>query len=794
MLSKNPGFTAIAVATMAIGIGVNTAIFSVVDALLWKPLPFPDLERLVMLHETDARRAGNDRNTISPSNFLDWKAQVTTLDSLGAVQMQPVNLAGEGEPERVGGCRTSPEMFAALGVSPAMGRTFRPEENEEGSRYVAVLTHGLWMRRFGGDPAILGKTILIGGAGHAVIGVMPPGFVFPMAVDLWTPLALTPQEKSRRGDHFLQGVARLKPGASLSEARAELGAIAARLSAQYPQSNAGRGARLAPLRETIQDEMTRQYSLMILAAVGFVLLIACANVANLRYVHAAGRHREIAVRAAIGASRWRVIRMMLVESFILALAGAGLGLLIGLWGMDLNKSYMPPEVARFIAGWNTIALDGRVLAFTLAVAVLSGLLSGVLPALQFSRPDLNQELKEGGRGATAGRARHRLRDTLVVAEISLALVLMVGAGLLVKGFRALASMSGQMQPRTLLTLGVSLVEAKYKERPQLDGFVSGTLERLQALPGVETAAVVTSVPFGQSRSSNSFSIEGKEPLPPGVFRLAQMQSISPDFLRVLRIPLRAGREFDARDGAETPPAAIVSEALARRCFPGEDPLGQRVRVGPAGSWWRIVGVAGDVRHDDFDRESFPVLYRPYSQIATRHADFVLRTSGAPERFMAAARAQISAVDRNQPVAIKPMEQLISEERLGLAYVAVLMAVMGIIALLLAAVGVYGVMAYSVAERTHEIGIRMALGAVRRDVLAMVVGAGLRLASSGLAIGLALAWLLARALAGLIFGVSATDLATFGGVSMFLVAVALSACYLPARRAAGVDPMVALRHE
>ena len=533
-----------------------------------------------------------------------------------------------------------------------------------------------------------------------------------------------------------------------------------------------------------------------LGATLFVLLIACANVANLQYVRAGARRREIAVRTALGASRGRVVRLVLVESVLMALGGSVLGLLVGLWGVELILRHMPPEVARFIPGWGQISLDARALAFTLAIAVGAGVVSGVAPALQFSRPDLNPSLKEGSRGS--GQTRYRMRQILVLAEISLALVLMVGAGLVVKGFRALTGEFSRLHPESALTMRVSLVESKYREAAHFVRYAGDLLERLEAVPGQESTAVVSHLPYGGNRMSTSAEIEGKPPLAPGTYRLTQVQSASPGYFATMRIPLRAGRLFNRGDGRDSLKVAIISESFARRYFPGEDPLGKRVTLGrpfSPGVWWQIVGVVGDIRHETWERDIRPVLYRPFAQAATRRFDLVLRATGAPETLIVPARAQITLADRDQPVyAIKPYRQVIAEERLGLAYVAVLMGILGLVALALASVGVYGVMAWSVAERTHEIAIRMALGAVRADVLGMVLRGGMRLAAAGLGIGLVAAFLLARLLASLIFGVGAADPATFGGVAGVLLVVALGACYMPARRATQVDPMIALRHE
>jgi putative ABC transport system permease protein len=620
---------------------------------------------------------------------------------------------------------------------------------------------------------------------------------FPPSAQLWVPLAMDAKEKAIRNSHYVSPLARLNPGVSMAEAQAEMRTIQGRIQEAFPQTEKGWIARVVPLRNFAAGEYSRQYSILLWWAVLFVLLIACANVANLQLARSTARQKEFAVRAALGAGRWRVVRQLLTESVLLSLAGAGIGLVLAEWGIDLILSHMPPEVARYIPAWKHIGLDREAFAYSLGIALLAGLVSGIAPAFQSSKLDLNEELKEGGRSSTAGRARHRLRNAFVVAEVALSLILLMGAGLMVKGVRSLINLNQNFAPESVLTMRIQLPESKYKDPPARVRFYEQALQQLEAVPRIKSAAVVTRVPFGDGGLTDDFTVEGK-PTKPGELHSAHFESISSNYFRLMNIPLLRGREFTDQDAADSTPAAVISENLARRYWPGENPLGKKLKRGLEDSknpWATVVGVVGEIKYDPWDRADFPVLYLPFRQAPHSYSYVTIRTEGDPTSFIAAVRSRIASVDPDQPIFdIFTLEKVIRNQILGLSYVAVMLTVTGVIALVLAAVGVYGVMAYAVTERTHEIGVRIALGARPRDVVRLVLTRGVFITAVGVAIGLPISVLLARLLASLLFGVAATDLATFFDITLLLSAIALLACYIPARRAMLVDPMIALRYE
>lgn len=795
MLLKSRGYTAVAVLALALGIGANTAIFSVADAFLLKPVALPNLENLVVLMERAPHQTAN-WTAVSPANYLDWKRQSRSFAVLSPYTWDDANLSGDGEPERIIITRTAVDFFDVLGAKPMMGRVFVSEEDRAGQS--VVLSYGLWQRRFGADPSIVGRTIKLDGLSRTVIGVMDKKFNFPVSVQLWIPWTIDPQESQVRGRHYLQILARLKPGVSLRQASAEMATISRRMSQQYPETNRGWDALVVPIKYFVTGDLTYRYTLMLMAAVGFVLLIACANVANLQFARGAARQREFAVRTALGAKRWRVVRQLLTESIALSLAGAAVGLALAEWGVDLILHYMPADIARYIAGWYEIQLDARAFAFALGLAVLSGIVSGLAPAIQSSKPDLNETLKESGRGTSAGRSRQRVRSVLVVSELALALVLLTGAALMVAGVNSLLGVRQPYDPQHVLSIQINLPEGKYKDPPQRASFYGQVLQRLQSAPQVESAAIVRSLPYGDGDRTVQLGVEGV-PVEKGEYRSAQLETISPNYFSLMRIPLREGRMLGERDGAESLPVAVVSERMARRYWPGQSALGRRIKAAPAEDsakpWLTIVGVVGDIQYAWWDKEPPPVLYQSYRQAPEGWATLAIRAHGDPMRVVPAVRSQVAKVDADQPLAeIKTLDRVMTDSVLGLSYMAVMMTVLGAIALALSAIGVTGLMAYAVTERTHEIGVRLALGAQRDSVLRMLVGRGMLLAGIGLAIGFMGSILLARLLSSLIFGVSATDWTIFGGVLAAMTAVALAASYVPARRAARLDPTVALRHE
>jgi len=660
-----------------------------------------------------------------------------------------------------------------------------------------LLSYALWQRRFALDPGVVGQTTMLDGRGFTVVGVMPKDFEWPTTAELWTPLALSNEDLNSRARRYLRVMGRIKPDVTLAEADAEMNVIARRLEQQYPDTNKGLGVNLARLPGQTSDDFARPFLLALMGAVGFVLLIACANVANLQLARATGRTKEIAIRAALGATRWRIIRQLLTESVVLAVLGALFGLLMAIWGTDLIRAAIPQDTAKYITGLKHMGINGRVLAFTIAVALLTGLISGLAPALQTSKPDMNETLKEGGRASTGGRGR--LRNLLVVSEVALALVLLVGTTLMVRGFARMVENQKQgFDSIGVLTMRLTLPASKYKEPHQRAAFYDQLLERITALPQIESAGVVGSVPSSGNWSIAEFTIEGRPAQDPSEKFAADFQAASAGYFRALRIPLIDGREFGAQDGEGTMPVVIISQNLARRFWPDEDPIGKRIEMGSASLGKRsctIVGVAGDVRAFMFDKGPRLTLYVPYTQSPRWTTGLVLRTHGDPMNAVASVRAQLQEVDPNQPIyEIKTMEAVISDHVSGIRLSAALMAVFGLVAIVLAAVGVYSVMAYAVTQRTREIGIRTALGAQPRDLLKLVVGQGMTPALIGVAIGLGASFAMARAISGLLFGITATDPITFVAVAALLLSVALLACFIPARRAMKVDPMVALRYE
>ena len=791
-LLKSPGFSLVAVMTLALGIGANTAIFSVVNAVLLRPLPFERPEELVRVFGTNARRSSFSRPH-SYLNFNDMRAQNQTFEALAAYGGATSALSGSDAPEQITGVISSGDIFRVLGTRPLMGRLLEPGDERPGGSNVVVISHGLWQRRFGGDPQIVGRAIKLDGREREVVGVTPSDFSFEFvtgAADFWMPIDPAEGPYKSRGSIFLEAIGRLKPGVSVAQAGADMGVVASRLEQQYQDSNAGIGVRLAAAQEDLVGDL-RPTLLVLLGAVGFVLLIACANVANLLLARAAGRHREIAVRSALGAWRGRIVRQLMTESLLLALAGGLLGLLFALWGVKILSAFVPENVPRF----GETSVDLRVLGFTLAASVLTGFLFGIAPALQSSKFDLNEALKDGGRGGTDGRGRRRVRSLLVVSEVALSLVLLVGAGLLMKSFFKLRNTDPGFDPSNTLTASLSLASVRYDTDEKIADFYRLLVERVRAMPGVESVGAVTPLPLSENNYSFSFSVVGQPPLPPGQGQSASARFVTPDYFRAQGVPLREGRVFTDADKAGAPGVIVVNEAFARRYLPGVRPLGQRLRLGLNNIEGEVVGVVGDIRGARLATPAAPEYYVPEATVAFTDMTLVVRAAGDPASLTPALREAVTEMDKDQPLYdVRTMDALVARSVARQRFSMTLIGVFAVLAMLLAAVGIFSVMSFLVSQRTHEIGIRMALGARQRDILSMVVRQGVVLTLIGVCVGLAGAFALTRLMSGLLYEVSATDPVVYGGITALLAAVALLACYVPARRATKVDPLIALRYE
>jgi putative ABC transport system permease protein len=796
-VSKSPGFAVTAIVTLALGIGATTAIFSVCDAMLWKPVPLPRIESLVMVHQAmsaDPRDFSDD----TPADVADIRAQSDSIEGSAIYQQGMANIVTQGgEPERADESLVSANFFDVISVQPELGRGLRAGDDEPGAAHLVVFSDGFWRRRFGADPGIVGKSIRLDDRDTTVIGVMPASVNFPLPTEVWTPLALTLEQRHSRTNQSVTLIARLKPGRTLPQAAAEIDGIARRLAAQYPDSNKNRRFMVRSTLEVLIGQENRQYALLLFWSVMFVLLIACGNVANLQYARATGRAREIALRTALGAARWRLMAQVVMECVALSLGGGIAGIAFAEWGLDMIRTGMPPRIGKYILGWQQIHLDLRTLAFMLGAAVLAGILAGLAPAWQCSSPNLTESLRDGGRGSSSGRARRRLRGVLVGAEIALAVVLLVGASLMVRGFQALVNGAANLEPASLLSLRLALTDTKYHENSQMLGFYDDVLRRINALPGVKSAVAVTALPYSGHSSGRLFTIEGR-PVERGDQPSSQVQNVSPKYFETLRVPLRSGRVLGASDGPDTLRAGVISERMARRWWPHESPIGKRLKFGAPDSkqpWITIVGVVGDTTHDVFDRNPRSVLYVPMAQYPRLWMDIAVRTAGDPLQLAPAVTAAIRAVDPEQPISsMATLETWMHEQSVGLNYMAVLMGIFGVLALALSSVGVYGVMAYVVSEQTPEIGIRMALGAARSSVLAMVFRRGMITAIAGLIVGMVMAAGFAHLIASMVYGVSERDPTTFIGIPIALLASAALAIYIPARRAMKIDPIVALRYE
>jgi len=824
MLAKAPGFAAVAVIALALGIGANTVMFSSVNGMLLRPFAFKDLHRIVDVWETAPKQNEYHINA-APANLRDWQEQNKGFEMLAASHGWNVNLTGVGVAERVEGYQVTSGFFSLLGMPPQLGRAITAEDFKPGHASVVVLSHGFWQRHLGADPGVVGESLHLNGQTFTVIGIMPADFDYPVGSEAWAPLELSAAENADRASHYLEVIGRLKSGTTLAQAEADLQTISARLAQQYPETNTGHSVRVLGLVEDLTYG-TRQFLSVLMGSAVFVLLLACANVANLQLARATARGKELALRRALGASRWQIVRQLLAESVTLALLGGAAGLLFGGWGSQMLQRTIPPFILAHIPGIKHQQIDSTVLAFTLAVALLTGILAGLAPALHVSNPDPNETLKEGTRGSSAGPGRQRLRALLVVSEIALALVLLVGAGLMVKGFGTLLNKYPGFDRNNVLTFRIALAPAapvppstkpvnatpslvseqalkagatsKDQENARVREFYRQVIEKLRALPGVESAAAATSLPSGWSWNWTEYTAEGQAPAAPGEMRTAVMQSVSPDFFYALRIPLLRGRLLGSEDGPNAPPTVVVSQSMANRIWANQNAVGKRIKFGQAESgepWRTVVGVVGDTQDSPFDPTLYLTAYFSFAQLPMASSCVVVRTSRDPVALAAAARAQVRSVSADDPpYDMRTLAQLISDNVSGVEASARMMFAFGVVALLLAACGIYALMSYSVTQRTHEIGVRMALGAERVSVLRLVVGYAIKLTIIGLAIGVPAALALTRVLSSLLFGVVRLDVPIFASFTLLLALVAAVAAYIPAHRATRVDPMVALRYE
>jgi predicted permease len=794
-LRHNLAFTVVAVCSLALGIGANTAIFSLVNAVLLKPPPFREPERLMMVWENQPG-LGVNGDQVQPATYLDWKTQNHVFEDMAALSWQTFNITGDGEPEKVPSYGVTANFFPMLGAQPALGRAFLPEEDTPGGAKVVIISHGLWQRRYGGERNIIGKELLLNGEKRTVVGVMPAGFQFLQSyIGLWVPAAFTSEGLAVRSENSLLVLARLKPGTTQPQAQADMSAITERLVRDYPNDLSGIQADVVPIGEQLSGTVRRPL-LVLLAAVGFVLLIACANVANLLLARAASRQKEIAVRSALGAGRWRIVRQLLTESVLLSLLGGAFGLLLAAWGFEFVKKLIPDGLALS----TNLKLSLPVLGYATLISLVTGVAFGLAPALQASRTDLNEALKQGG-GRAGSNAGGTLRGALVVVEVALALVLLVGAGLLVQTISHMRGQYANLHPQELLTVRTVLPQNKYGALAKRAQFYDQVLARVQSIPGVVSAGYTTSVPLQWQGGANGFTIDGAQP-PPGVMTNAIHRQVSANYLQTIGMALREGRYLDEHDNAQSQLVMVVNETMARQYWRGESAVGKRISFGAGdGSdpWRTIVGVVADVRQMGMDAPVKAEMYLPYSQVAVfpffKPRDLVIRTAGDPLSLVPAVRREVHAVDPDQPLSnIATMEQQLNDQTGTRGIGMILLASFAGLALLLATMGIYGVLAYFVTQHVPEIGVRLALGARPRDILALVLKKGMGLALGGVAVGLLAAFALTRLMSGLLFGVSATDPKTYALLALLLSLVAFLACYFPARRAMKVDPMIALRYE
>jgi predicted permease len=801
-LVKSPGFTMVALAALALGIGANTAIFSVVNAVLLRDLPYRQADQVMVVWEQNRARGGRN-NVASLANFLDWQQQANSFQEMAAFYDANFNLTGEGNPEEIPAQVTSGNLLTMLGTEPALGRVYTKEEAEPGRDDVIVISHGLWQRRFGGVADIVGKKISLNGQNVTVLGVMPQGFKWFMkegsrtgkAAEMWTPtnFASVLNGPTRGRGRFITVAGRLKPDVTPEQAQVEMSTIASRLEQQYAQFNTNMGVHVVPVREQLAGEI-KLALYVLLGAVGFVLLIACANVANLMLARASSRQSEFSIRTALGAGRWRMVRQLLTESVLLSVLGGALGLIIALWGVDALVALSPPNML----GTERIGLSLPVLAFTFVVSLLTGVVFGLVPALEVTRLNLNESLKETGKSNMSSRRSRRLSSGFVVAQVALALVLLIGSTLMIKSFLRLQAVDPGFKTENLLTLRVTVPESKYPEDNQIVAFHRQALERLKSLPDVRSVGAVSALPFGGNLGARtSFWIEGRPAPPPGQELSTDVRVTDENYFQTIGIPVLSGRGFTEQEAKEDKRTIIVNESMARQHFPGQNPIGQylRVQMMPDPQPMEIIGVVADAKYKTLEGPPYPMVYWAHPQLVYSEMTYVVRTNGDPMNLAAAVRREIQTIDKDQPVAdVRTMQSWIDELTARSRFGTLLLTIFAGLALVLAAIGIYGVMSYSVTQRTHELGIRIALGAKTLDVLKLILGRGLALTLVGIVLGLAASFVLTRFLSSLLFGVSATDPVTFAGLALLLTAVALLACYVPTRRAMKVDPMVALRDQ
>ncbi len=797
-LLKHPGFTAIVVITLALGIGASTAIFSVVNSVVLRPLPYRTAERIVAIQEHDPN---GKRGQSTSANFYDWRQQNTVFEHLSAIKITTTNLALSDHAERIDLAQTNADFFDIFGIRPHYGRLFIPQDEQAGHEPVVVVSNALWQRRFGSDPSLVGKSITLDGRNYNVIGIAPPGFQYPDKTELWLPpLRLVPElypdqdvtQTRRMG--YLTVVALLKPGVSLQQAAGEMETITARLRQQYPDSNNKRFNRVVSLHQHLVGD-TNKLLWLLLGAVTFVLLIGCANVANLLLASGASRHKEMAIRAALGASRWRVIRQLFTESTILALTGGVVGLLIAFWGLAAITKLLPTDFPRL----NEIHIDLRVLGFTFVASMLTGILFGLVPALQVSRPDVQEAIRETGRGTSGSRRQSRFRQALIVLEVALSVVLLAGAGLLFRSFLRLQSVDAGFVSQQVLTARLTPSGTNYVNDADFAKFYKGVIEKVGAIPGVQDAGLINTLPLFKGPTSG-FRVEGRPVTTPDKWPSVNYRVVSPNYIRAMGIPVLQGRSYTDRDNENAPLVMIVNQQLAREIFPDENPVGKRITFGGTNTdgqprWFEIVGVVANVRSLELREEPTAELYFSAQQDLWPAMSLVVRSSVEPSSLSASVRQAVNEVDRSVPVAdVKTMDHVVSESITQPRFNLFLLGLFSAVAMLLSAAGIYGVTAYTVTQRTHELGIRIALGAQVGDVLKMILGQGMAVIGIGLIAGLAAAFGLMRLLRSLLFGVGENDPLTFAAITGVLVLVALIACYIPARRATKVDPLVALRAE